>query len=83
MAKIGDSFTNRARKTQNIATKMFKSLYTKEEQESKQKILDEVHYQIEVCEGFCRPVTEDELEEWLLCDNVEQVIRKARSHKVA
>lgn len=81
--KYADTFTRDVRKKQEIAIKTFKEMYTKEEQKSKQKILDEVCEQIEICEGFCRPVTEKQIREWLQCANVEQVLRKARSHKAA
>ena len=78
-----DRFEEIVGKKKTYAEETFKAMYTEEEQESKQKILDEICYQIEICEGFCRPVTENEIKEWLRCGNVEQVLRKARSHKAA
>ena len=66
-----------------FAETTFKAMYTEEEQESKIEIFKEVYDQIEVCEGFCRPVTERQIEEWLRCANVEQVLRRARMHKWA
>lgn len=83
MSKSVDSFIIRVKKKQKTATKIFKEMYTKEEQESKSEILEELLYQIEVCEGFCRPVTETQMREWLKCANVEQILRKARMHKAA
>ncbi len=83
MAKAVDRFIESVRKKQEKATEMFNKMYAEEEQESKKEILEEVCNQIEVCEGFCRPVTEKEIEEWLRCDNVVQVLRYARNHKVA
>ena len=83
MAKAVDIFIKSVREKQEKATEMFNKMYTEEEQESNKKILDEVCDQIEICEGFCRPLTETQIEEWLRCDNVEQVLRKARMHKAA
>lgn len=76
-----DSFIERVKKKQRIATKIFQKMYTEEEQKQKEKILNEVLEQIEVCEGLCRPVTENEIREWLNSDNVIQMSRKVRNHK--
>ena len=83
MAYLSDKFLVEVRKKQEIAEEIFKKMFTKEEQESKQEILDELLEQIEVCEGFYRPITEKQMKDWLTCANVEQILRKARMHKAS
>lgn len=83
MSRSVDKFLEEVKEKQDKATEIFKKMYTEEEQEQKEKVLDEVLEQIEVCEGLYRPVTEKQMKEWLTCANVEQVLRKARNHKYA
>ena len=73
-----------ANKKKQFAKDYFKKKYpTETEREEKEEILQEILYQIEVCEDFCRPVNEEKIKEWFECKNVEQVLRKARTHKYA
>lgn len=83
MSRSVDKFLEEVKEKQDKATEIFKKMYTEEEQEQKEKVLDELLYQIEVCEGFCRPVTEKQIREWLTCENEIQVSRKAKAHKFA
>ena len=67
-------------KKQKFAQDYFKKKWAKVTEE-KQNILNEVLEQIEVCEGLFKPVTETQIEEWIDCDDVNIISRKARQHK--
>ena len=71
-------------KKKQFAKDYFEKKYpTETEREEKEEVFKEIIDQIEVCEDFCRPVNEEQIKEWFECKNVEQVLRKARTHKYA
>ena len=51
------------------------------ERRNRQAVLDEVKEQLEYCEYMCCPVTYLQLKEWLQCNNVYAVQRKAHTQK--
>ena len=74
----------RANQKKEFAKDYFEKKYPKKkDREENEEILQEIMIQIEVCEGLCRPVSETQIKEWFECKNVEQVLRKARTHKFA
>lgn len=60
----------------------FKNLY-KEPKLKEKGILDEVLYQIPICEDLCRGLTDFHIKNWLRCANAAQVAIKAKTHKFA
>jgi len=48
----------------------------------KKEVLDEVIYQIRVCEDLCLNVTESTIESWCHCTSVISVQNKARTLKL-
>ena len=74
----------KANEKKKFAKDYFKKKYPKKkDREENEEILQEIMVQIEVCEGLFRPVNEEQIKEWFECKNVEQVLRKARTHKYA
>ena len=75
---------NRAIRKRFFAEKCFDEIYTEEKETEKYRsVLNEVLYQIGVCEDLFCPVTEKQIEEWIACTTVNQIMHKARLHKFA
>lgn len=67
----------------NAADGMFRIMFpTKSEQDKRIEILREVQDQIEACEGFCRPLTEMQVKEYLQYVNPIQVSRATRKYRL-
>lgn len=68
----------------NATEGMFRIMYpTKKEQCNRKVVLEEVQYQVEVCEGFLKSVPEAKIKEWLQLRNAIQVGQKAHTHKMS
>ena len=84
MARYIDSKEKLIESKKEKAKRIFEELYTRnKERESKKELLTETLEQIEVCEGLCRTVTEEQIEDMLNSRNVIELSRKARKIKFA
>lgn len=77
---VSKKIIDKQKRTENF----FKMLYpTKEEQDKREDILEEILYQIEVCEEMLIHISYATIIKWLQFDSVREVERKARSLKFA
>lgn len=80
---MAEQWEIRVGKQQKKAKKIFRQIYSKSERESKLDLLNEVIKQIEVCDGFCKYVTETEITDWLQSRSLSHLAVKVRTYKLA
>lgn len=82
MSNTKDPLNMRVAELKRFTRNRFKELFpTRKEQREHKEVLDETLDQLYYCECLCRPVTKTQITEWLMCNNVFAVQRKARTHK--
>ena len=81
MSDYANEFDKKIRKKKKQAMKYFKDNFSNKEKRAKREICREILNQIQICEELLRPVGETQIKDWFECVSVEQLLRKARTHK--
>lgn len=80
---MATSYEIRIANAQKKAEKLFNQIYNKSEREKKKDILNEVYEQINICDGFCKYVTETEIRDWLQSRSLAHLAVKVRTYKLS